>query len=108
MKWMLPMKAVVAFASVCLVWLVCNVAAAVAADPAFVAGTTPDRRPEGAPVASTKGLSEKQREVALKGVSQPYPPSLKWLDDQGHWYTPFSHPGMPGPYDIRNLHKRSQ
>ena len=80
--------------------------AAYAADPAFVAGTTPDRRPEGAPVVSSNGLSDKERQVALKGVSQPYPPRLKWLDNQGNWYTPFSHPGMPGPYDIRHLHNR--
>lgn len=102
------MKATVTGASFAFTSLVFAAGAAQAADPAFVAGTKPDRRPEGAPVVSTKGLSEKERAVALKGVSQPYPPSLKWLDNQGYWYTPFSHPGMPGPYDIRNLHKRSQ
>lgn len=102
------MKAIVTVASLVVASLASTAGAASAADPAFIAGTKPDRRPESAPVVSTKGLSEKEREVALKGVSQPYPPSLEWLDDQGHWYTPFSHPGMPGPYDIRHLHKRSQ
>ncbi|OYX43944.1 MAG: hypothetical protein B7Z02_07110 [Rhodobacterales bacterium 32-67-9] len=26
---------------------------------------------------------------------------LKFLEDQGAWYTPFTRPGMTGPYKIR-------
>lgn len=64
----------------------------------------PDRRPANIPVASfERGLD--WYTVALTGVSKPYPPSLIFLDDQGGWYTPFNHPGMAGPYDLRGLHR---
>ncbi|MFV0366868.1 MAG: hypothetical protein ACK5KM_00260 [Hyphomicrobiaceae bacterium] len=72
-----------------------------------VGGITPDRRPEGLPREERSGLTQKARQDALRGVVQPYPPSLKWLDDQGGWFTPFSHPGMTGPYDIRQWHRKS-
>lgn len=69
-----------------------------------IAGTQPSQRPAGAPV-----IREVQKPVgwytrALTGISQPYPPSLRFLEDQGNWYTPFNHPGMPGRYDIRGWH----
>ena len=35
------------------------------------------------------------------GYRQPVPSSLKFLRDQGNWYSPFDRPGAPGPYDIR-------
>ena len=70
----------------------------------FVAGVTPDRRPDGAPVQAQSSFDKVARERALRGVSKPYPPSLRFLEDQGGWYTPFAHPGMPGPYDIRGMH----
>ena len=37
---------------------------------------------------------------------QPAPPGsiVKFLADQGAWYTPFTHPGMPGYYDLRGMH----
>jgi hypothetical protein len=38
-------------------------------------------------------------------VSQPYPASLRFLEDQGNWYTPFNRPGMLPPYDIRGWHR---
>ncbi len=41
---------------------------------------------------------------ALTGVERPYPYSLKFLEDQGAWYTPFNRPGMTGRYDIRHWH----
>ncbi|MBK8524567.1 MAG: hypothetical protein IPL58_10920 [Betaproteobacteria bacterium] len=41
---------------------------------------------------------------ALHGITTPPPASLSFLDDQGGWYTPFSEPGMPAPYDLRNWH----
>lgn len=86
--------------------LLLPVGVASAAGEGFVAGTTPDRRPEGAPKVSKSGLSKEEWAAALKGVSEPYPASLSFLDNQGGWWTPFAHPGMPGPYDIRNLHKK--
>ena len=41
---------------------------------------------------------------ALSGVVEPYPYSLRFLEDQGGWFTPFTKPGMTGPYDIRGWH----
>lgn len=69
-----------------------------------IAGLTPDRRPEGAPVITSVVKDAKWYDTALRGISKPYPDSLKFLDNQGNWYTPFNHPGMPGFYDIRGLH----
>jgi hypothetical protein len=46
---------------------------------------------------------------AFKGVEPPYPPSLlRVMEHQGGWYTPFTRPGMTGPYDIRHLHGGAQ
>jgi hypothetical protein len=69
-----------------------------------IAGTQPWERPAGAPV-----IREVQKPAgwftrALTGISQPYPPSLRFLEDQGNWYTPFNRPGMLSPYDIRGWH----
>jgi hypothetical protein len=75
---------------------------------AFVAGTTPDRRPEGAPRLQSNDKSPQWYASALAGVDKPYPASLKFLDDQGGWYSPFTRPGMPGRYDIRGLHGAAQ
>lgn len=69
-----------------------------------IAGTTPDRRPEGAPVVQESGLTMFGLAMALRGISQPIPPNLDFLDDQGAWFTPFTHPGMTGRYDIRGMH----
>lgn len=73
--------------------------------PTFVAGSTPSARPANAPsllaVARDAGWYDK----ALSGVAAPYPQSLKFLADQGNWYTPFTEPGMTGPYDIRHRHR---
>jgi hypothetical protein len=80
--------------------------ASLGAQAEIIGGTTPDRRPEGAPKATKGGLDAGERAKALAGVSEPFPPSLKFLDDQGGWFTPFSHPGMTGPYDIRKWHKK--
>ena len=71
----------------------------------WVAGTTPDRRPEGAPVLSQYLKPPQWLASATQGITQPLPSSLRFLDDQGGWYTPFTRPGMPGPYDIRGLHR---
>lgn len=72
-----------------------------------VGGITPDQRPQEFPVVTATGLTPAGEAMALYGVKQPYPPSLKWLNDQGGWYTPFIHPGMTGPYDIRHWHAGS-
>ncbi len=77
---------------------------AVAADDVVVAGLHPDRRPENAPVLKQPDKSARWYASATAGVSQPIPPSLRFLDDQGNWFTPFTHPGMVGRYDIRGLH----
>ena len=79
--------------------------ATAADEDGFVAGTTPDRRPEGAPEITHYDKDAGWYAQALRGVEEPYPTSLTWLDDQGAWYTPFTRPGMPGVYDIRGLHE---
>lgn len=71
----------------------------------FVAGTTPDRRPAGAPAITAVEHDRAWYERALTGIVPPYPDSLLFLDNQGNWYTPFTHPGMTGPYDIRGWHE---
>ena len=81
------------------IWTTCE------AGEAFIAGVQPDRRPENAPVISSVERDAAWFQRALTGVSRPYPASLRFLDDQGNWYTPFNHPGMTGPYDIRGWHQ---
>jgi len=71
---------------------------------AKVAGTVPDRRPEGAPKLTAFAKPADWSAKWLVGVEQPHPASLRFLNDQGAWFTPFTRPGMTGPYDIRKLH----
>lgn len=75
-----------------------------AGDEVVVSGVHPDRRPEKAPVLKKLDKGPQWYAAATAGVSQPIPPSLRFLDDQGAWFTPFTHPGMGGQYDIRGLH----
>jgi len=70
-----------------------------------VAGVDPHQRPANAPVITEVQKDHAWYMRALTGVSEPYPASLRFLEDQGNWYTPFNHPGMTEPYDIRNWHK---
>lgn len=71
----------------------------------FVAGTTPSQRPAGAPVLVSFTKDAAWYRTALGGVeAPPYPFSLRFLEDQGAWYTPFNRPGLTSPYDIRNWH----
>ncbi len=70
-----------------------------------IAGVKPDQRPEGAPVIKEFKKDAEWYARALHGVVPPYPASLHFLENQGAWYTPFNHPGMTGPYDIRGWHK---
>ena len=74
--------------------------------PAFIAGTDPGARPEGAPVVQQFRPDAAWQERALHGLEEPIPPSiLGWLDDQGAWFSPFVKPGMTGPYDLRHWHQ---
>jgi hypothetical protein len=72
-----------------------------------VAGSTPQQRPRGTPVIKDAPASSERRMAALAGISEPVPASLKFLNDQGAWYTPFDQPGMPGYYDIRQWHRQA-
>lgn len=71
----------------------------------FVAGVDPSVRPEGAPVITENFKDGEWYIRALFGVTAPYPSSLKFLEDQGAWFNPFTRPGMTGPYDIRGWHQ---
>jgi hypothetical protein len=67
----------------------------------FVAGLAPYQRPQGAPAISAVSHDAAWRTRALTGISEPVPASLRFLDNQGAWYTPFNNPGGPGYYDLR-------
>lgn len=71
-----------------------------------MAGITPWQRPIGAPVITTVQHPGAWYTAALHGVTRPYPYSLRFLEDQGNWHTPFNRPGMPGRYDIRGWHQQ--
>lgn len=77
-----------------------------AEDPFPIAGTRPFERPVGAPVITEVQRGPEWYARALTGISRPYPSSLRFLEDQGNWYTPFNHPGMLGRYDIRGWHSQ--
>lgn len=72
----------------------------------YIAGTNPSQRPPDAPVISQVQHDKAWYDHALTGVVPPYPASLRFLEDQGNWYTPFNEPGMTGRYDIRGWHRR--
>jgi hypothetical protein len=79
-------------------------AAAAAPEPPFIVGLEPSVRPPWAPRITVVQKSDEWYRRALTGISTPYPPSLRFLEDQGAWWTPFTHPGMTAPYDIRDWH----
>lgn len=66
-----------------------------------IAGLAPAQRPIGAPIITQFNKDAAWYSQALHGVDRPYPPSLRFLEDQGAWHTPFNRPGMPPPYDLR-------
>lgn len=68
-----------------------------------VAGLAPHERPAGAPVIRQTALAVERTARLTDGVSRPLPKGLEFLKDQGAWYTPFGHPGMVSPYDLRDL-----
>lgn len=70
-----------------------------------IAGVDPSTRPAGAPSITSVEKDDAWYRRALTGISQPYPASLRFLEDQGNWYTPFNRPGMTRPYDIRGWHQ---
>lgn len=70
----------------------------------YIAGTNPAERPATAPVITEVHKDGAWYTHALTGVDQPYPSSLHFLENQGNWFTPFTHPGMAAPYDIRGWH----
>ncbi len=70
----------------------------------FVAGSTPSQRPADAPKLTADNKTEAWYQHALKGVSAPYPEALCFLQNQGHWFTPFNRAGMTGLYDMRRWH----
>lgn len=70
--------------------------------PEFIAGVDPSRRPDGAPIVQAPVRDHDWYRKALTGVVPPYPISLSFLENQGNWFSPFNHPGMPGRYNIRN------
>ena len=70
-----------------------------------VGGRVPSQRPAEAPPRPQLTYHDASwYSQALHGVSQPYPVSLEFLENQGRWFNPFTHPGMTGPYDIRRWH----
>lgn len=96
-----------AIALAMLVGVTCGQGPAAAVEGGYpIAGTQPSERPAGAPVIREVQKPEGWYTRALTGISQPYPPSLRFLEDQGNWHTPFNHPGMPIPYDIRGWYPR--
>ncbi|MBK7536646.1 MAG: hypothetical protein IPI49_15015 [Myxococcales bacterium] len=73
--------------------------------PGFVAGRSPSLRPADSPKITSVDHGAAWYARALRGLTPPYPSSFRFLEDQGNWYTPFDHPGMPGPYDLRGWHR---
>ena len=89
-----------------LAWLLASLLGSFAASATVsattpIAGTAPSQRPAGAPVITEAAKPEGWYSQALHGVERPYPHSLRFLEDQGAWHTPFNRPGMPGRYDLR-------
>ncbi|MBP5997161.1 MAG: hypothetical protein KA535_04345 [Azonexus sp.] len=76
---------------------------AVAQTQGLIAGLTPDRRPEGAPVITQFEQTPAWWEAALHGISPPQN-GVGFLKYQGAWYTPFILPNSTGRYDIRGFH----
>lgn len=71
-----------------------------------IAGTEPGQRPPEAPRIQAVDHSGAWYQQALHGISRPYPFSLRFLEDQGNWHTPFNRPGLTGRYDIRGWHQQ--
>lgn len=92
------------FIALCSLWQGLGAASAFAEAPYAVAGLRPHIRPEGAPRITAFEKTPVWKTQVLKGVVELHPQGLGFLEGQGAWYTPFTHPGMPGPYDLRGWH----
>ena len=69
-----------------------------------IAGIHPDQRPDGAPIVRDAPRTRDWEERVFHGIAKPVPSNLG-AADLGAWYTPFNHPGMSGPYDLRQWHQ---
>lgn len=76
---------------------------ACAATAAEVVGMAPDRRPGAAPRLRIVA-PERQQQMQV-GLPEKLD-GLRFIRDQGNWYTPFDRPGMPPPYDLRGWHRK--
>ena len=74
------------------------------AEELVIGGSSPSERPAEAPTIPQTSKDATLLARGLFGISKPYPPSLLFLKDQGGWYSPFLHPGMHRPYDLRGWH----
>lgn len=72
-----------------------------------VGGLQPDRRPA-LPVIDEVARPTEWYQRAFSGVQAPYPPSLRFVSDQGNWFNPFMAPGMTGRYDMRGWHRHGE
>lgn len=77
---------------------------AACADDVVIAGETPHMRPANAPTITSHQKDADWYCRALVGVEPPYSHSLRFLEDQGAWYSPFLVAGLTGRYDIRKRH----
>lgn len=75
-----------------------------AGEIAYIEGTNPAERPATAPAVTEVQKDAAWYASALTGVAQPYPASLHFLENQGNWFSPFTHAGMTPPYDLRGWH----
>lgn len=74
----------------------------------FVSGLRPFERPANAPRVSDQNKDQDWYVEALHGVIQPYPYNLRFLEDQGEWFSPFLRAGMTGRYDLRGWHNKTR
>jgi len=91
--------------SVLLGFLMVTTVSSVSATDYLVTGTTPSQRLQNAPVITSVQHDRNWYQKGLTGVSQPYPRSLYFMDNQGNWYTPFIRRGMAPPYDLRGWYQ---
>ena len=85
--------------------LFCQIGISWAGQEFPIAGLDPAERPAEAPVIQGVMHPPAWYAHALTGISRPIPASLRFLEDQGNWYTPFNEPGMTGRYDLRGWHR---
>ncbi len=84
------------------------VSVAAQAEPTYIAGVNPSERPAAAPTLTEVEKDAAWYDLALHGVKKPYPASLRFLEDQGNWFTPFNHSGMLPRYDVRGWHSSTE